>query len=118
MVLVIDIYDKAFHKFNSQNLWFAHSLFIDYYYKAAISHRVLFPTYGKHMFPSIGFLNLSAGLITTISQFLRVSELLEGHRAASLAYSKFSKILVLNLVCLLRKELLMALNSSTHVEQN
>ena len=38
-----------------------------------------------------GFLNLSAGLITTIAQFLRVSELLEGHRAASIAYSKFSR---------------------------
>merc|ERR1711934_412460 len=39
----------------------------------------------------IGTLNLAAGLITTISQFLRVSELLEGHRAASIAYSKFSR---------------------------
>ena len=45
----------------------------------------------------IGFLNLSAGLITTISQFLRVSELLEGHRA-SLAYSTLQEILALNLV--------------------
>ena len=39
----------------------------------------------------IGFFNLTAGLITTISQFLRVSELLEGHRAASISYSKFSR---------------------------
>jgi hypothetical protein len=39
----------------------------------------------------IGFFNLSAGLITTIAQFLRVSELLEGHRSASIAYSKFSR---------------------------
>ncbi len=38
-----------------------------------------------------GFLNLTAGLITTIAQFLRVSELLEGHRSASIAYSKFSR---------------------------
>ena len=39
----------------------------------------------------IGFLNLSAGLLTTVAQFLRVSELLEGHRAAAIAYSKFSR---------------------------
>ena len=39
----------------------------------------------------IGFLNLLAGLLTTIAQFLRVSELLEGHRAAAIAYSKFSR---------------------------
>ena len=39
----------------------------------------------------IGTLNLAAGLITTVAQFLRVSELLEGHRAASIAYSKFSR---------------------------
>ena len=51
----------------------------------------------------IGFLNLSAGLITTISQFLRVSELLEGHRAASLAYSKFSRNISVEQVFLLRK---------------
>jgi hypothetical protein len=45
----------------------------------------------------IGFFNLSAGLITTVSQFLRVSELLEGHRAASLAYSKFARNLSVEL---------------------
>ena len=37
------------------------------------------------------YTKLAAGLITTVAQFLRVSELLEGHRAASIAYSKFSR---------------------------
>jgi hypothetical protein len=46
----------------------------------------------------IGFLNLSAGLLTTVSQFLRVSELLEGHRAASIAYSKFSRNIAIELL--------------------
>jgi hypothetical protein len=51
-----------------------------------------FPDAWKEYVPlGIGFLNLSAGLITTVGQFLRVSELLEGHRAASLAYSKFAR---------------------------
>ena len=38
-----------------------------------------------------------AGLITTIGQFLRVSELLEGHRAATIAYSKFSRNIAVEL---------------------
>ena len=45
----------------------------------------------------IGTLNLAAGLITTIAQFLRVSELLEGHRAASIAYSKLSRKIAVEL---------------------
>ena len=39
----------------------------------------------------IGTLNLVAGLITTIAQFLRVSELLESHRVSSLAFGKLSR---------------------------
>ena len=46
---------------------------------------------------AIGFLNLTAGLITTTAQFLRVSELSEGHRAASIAYSKFSRNIAVEL---------------------
>ena len=39
----------------------------------------------------VGSLNIIAGLITTIAQFLKVAERMEGHRAASVAYSKFSR---------------------------
>ena len=39
----------------------------------------------------VGSLNIIAGLITTIAQFLKVAEKMEGHRAASVAYSKFSR---------------------------
>ena len=39
----------------------------------------------------IGTFNLVAGLITTIAQFLRVSELLEGNRSASIGYDKFAR---------------------------
>ena len=49
------------------------------------------PAWAAYVPLFIGFLNLTAGLITTIAQFLRVSELLEGHRAASISYSKFSR---------------------------
>ena len=86
------LHDKAFHKFNSQNLWFALPVIvISTITGIANFAQGSFPDAWKTYVPlGIGFLNLSAGLITTISQFLRVSELLEGHRA-SLAYSKFSR---------------------------
>jgi hypothetical protein len=45
----------------------------------------------------IGTLNLAAGLITTIAQYLRVAELLEGHRAASIAYAKLSRSIAVEL---------------------
>ena len=45
----------------------------------------------------IGFFNLTAGLITTISQFLKVAELMEGHRAASIAYAKISRNIAIEL---------------------
>ena len=87
------LHDKAFHKFNRQNLWFALPVIvISTITGTANFAQGSFPTAWKDYVPlGIGFLNLSAGLITTVSQFLRVSELLEGHRAASLAYSKFSR---------------------------
>ena len=40
---------------------------------------------------AIGTINILAGIITTISQFLRVSELQEGHRVASLSWGKYSR---------------------------
>ena len=39
----------------------------------------------------IGSINIVAGIVTTISQFLRVNELQEGHRVASLSWGKYSR---------------------------
>jgi len=39
----------------------------------------------------IGALNIIAGIISTVSQFLKISELNEGHRVASIAWGKFSR---------------------------
>uniref|UniRef100_A0A6C0C718 SLATT domain-containing protein n=1 Tax=viral metagenome TaxID=1070528 RepID=A0A6C0C718_9ZZZZ len=87
------MHDRAYINYNSQNLRFALPVII-------ISTVTGTANFAQSSFPAswqpyvplgIGFLNLTAGLITTIAQFLRVSELLEGHRAASIAYSKFSR---------------------------
>ena len=87
------LHDKSFKKFDRQNMWFALPvIIISTITGTANFAQGSFPDAWKEFVPlGIGFFNLSAGLITTVSQFLRVSELLEGHRAASIAYSKFSK---------------------------
>lgn len=57
-----------------------------------------FPDNMKTWIPLIiGFFNLTAGLITTVAQFLKVAELMEGHRAASIAYSKLSRNIAIEL---------------------
>ena len=51
-----------------------------------------FPEKYKHfLIMAIGTLNLIAGLITTISQFLRINELQEGYRVAEVGFSKLNR---------------------------
>lgn len=57
-----------------------------------------FPENMRSSVPAIiGFMNLVAGLIATIMQFLKVNELMEGHRVASLQYGKLSRTIRLEL---------------------
>ena len=87
------LHQKSFNKFEKQNMGFAIPVIvISTITGTANFAQGSFPDNMKEYVPLIiGFFNLAAGLITTIAQFLRVSELLEGHRAASIAYSKFSR---------------------------
>ena len=87
------MHDRAYLYYETQNFRFALPVIV-------ISTVTGTANFAQGSFPAswqtyvplvIGFFNLTAGLITTISQFLRVSELLEGHRSASIAYSKFSR---------------------------
>ncbi len=87
------MHDRSYMKFEKKNLRFALPVIV-------ISTVTGTANFAQGTFPEewntyvplvIGFFNLVAGLITTIAQFLRVSELLEGHRAATIAYSKFSR---------------------------
>jgi len=47
---------------------------------------------------TIGTLSIIAGIITTVSQFLKVSELNEGHRVAALSWGKFYRELNTQLI--------------------
>ena len=57
-----------------------------------------FPASIRSMVPSlIGGLNLIAGIIATIMQFLKINELMESHRSASQLYGKLSRKIRLEL---------------------
>ena len=85
------LHDRSHLMYSQKNLWFAIPVIvISTITGTANFAQGSFPEGAKTWAPLlIGTLNLAAGLITTIAQFLRVSELLEGHRAASIAYSKW-----------------------------
>jgi hypothetical protein len=93
------LHDRSFQKYTSQNMWFAIPVIIlSTITGTANFAQASFPESAKDIAPAIiGTLNLTAGLITTIAQFLRVSELLEGHRVASVAYGKFSRNITVEL---------------------
>ena len=93
------LHDRSFQKYTSQNMWFAIPVIIlSTITGTANFAQASFPDSAKDIAPAIiGSLNLAAGLITTIAQFLRVSELLEGHRVASVAYGKFSRNITVEL---------------------
>ena len=87
------LHDRSYAYYNKQNFRFALPVIVLSTITGTANFALKsFPEAWRETVPLvIGFLNLSAGLITTVSQFLRVSELLEGHRAASISYSKFSR---------------------------
>ena len=76
------LHDRSFQKYTSQNMWFAIPVIVlSTITGTANFAQASFPESARALAPAIiGSLNLAAGLITTIAQFLRVSELLEGHR--------------------------------------
>jgi len=51
----------------------------------------IYPSFELYLPLVIGALNLISGIITTIGQFLRVSELNEANRNASISYGKFAR---------------------------
>ena len=87
------LHDKAFNKYDRCNMCFSLPVIIlSTLTGVANFAQSSFPVDSRPMVSVIvGSLNIIAGLITTIAQFLKVAEKMEGHRAASVAYSKFSR---------------------------
>ena len=55
------------------------------------------PTVQPFVPSAIGGLNLITAIATTIMQFLKINELMEGHRVASVQYGKVSRTIRLEL---------------------
>ena len=89
------MHNRAFYNYRWQNFWFSIPVII-------LSNLTGIANFAqssipdsdpnKKLFPLvIGAVNITAGIITTIYQFLKVSELLEAHRAAHIGYAKFAR---------------------------
>jgi hypothetical protein len=93
------LHDRSYALYSKKNLYFALPVIIlSTITGTANFAQSSFPAAIQPYAPSmIGTLNLVAGLITTVSQFLRVSELLESHRVASLAFGKLSRNIAVEL---------------------
>jgi len=87
------LHSRSYNKFKSQNMWFALPvIIISTVTGTANFAQSSLPTDAQSWAPAaIGFLNLTAGLITTVAQFLRVSEQMEGHRASGVEYGKLAR---------------------------
>lgn len=93
------LHDKSMQKFNTSNMRFTIPVIVISTITGTASFALTsMPTSWQPYAPSvIGGLNLCAGLVSTISQFLRVSELLAEHRSASIAFGKFSRTIAVEL---------------------
>jgi len=87
------MHDRAYRVYREKNIRFALPVIvISTVTGTANFAQQSFPEAWKHYFiMGIGTLNLLAGLITTISQFLRINELQEGYRVAEVGFSKLSR---------------------------
>ena len=87
------MYDRAYRQYTKKNMGFAIPVIIlsTITGTANFAHES-FPEEWQEIVPmAIGSLNLVAGLLTTIAQFLRVNELQEGHRVAGIGFAKFGR---------------------------
>ena len=93
------LHDRSYQYYYYQNMWFAIPVIIlSTITGTANFAQGSFPESAKSIAPVIiGSLNLIAGLITTVAQFLRVSELLESHRVSSVSFGKFSRNITVEL---------------------
>jgi hypothetical protein len=87
------MHDRAYRIYREKNIRFALPVIvISTVTGTANFAQQSFPEEWKHYFiMAIGTLNLLAGLITTIAQFLRINELQEGYRVAEVGFSKLSR---------------------------
>jgi gas vesicle protein len=87
------LHDRAFRIFQLRNYCFTIPVIVLSTISGTASFSIAsFPVDLQVYVPMvIGGINIFVGIIQTIAQFLRISELAESHRVASTAYGKFSR---------------------------
>jgi hypothetical protein len=87
------LHDRAFRIFQLRNYCFTIPVIVLSTISGTASFSIAsFPVDLQVYVPMvIGGINIFVGIVQTIAQFLRISELAESHRVASTAYGKFSR---------------------------
>jgi hypothetical protein len=87
------LHDRAFRIFQLRNYCFTIPVIVLSTISGTASFSISsFPeNYQVYVPMVIGGINICVGIVQTIAQFLRISELAESHRVASTAYGKFSR---------------------------
>lgn len=90
---------KSYQKFKKQSMRFTLPIIIISTITGTANFaQETFPTQWQPYVPAgIGALNLFAAIMTTVAQFLKVSELLESHRVSSIHYGKLARSIRLEL---------------------
>lgn len=90
---------KAYQKYKSTSMAFTLPIIIISTLTGTANFaQETFPEDWRSVVPlGIGGLNLIAAIMTTVLQFLKANELMEGHRVASISYGKLSRTIKLEL---------------------
>jgi len=85
------LHSKAHQSFSKANAWFTIPVIImsTTTGTANFAQERLPEAYRGYFSMGVGAVNIFAGILTTIAQFLKISELNEAHRVASIAWDKF-----------------------------
>ena len=85
------LHSKARVKYYVKNIWFTIPVIILSTLTGTANFAIerVPQTYQPHYTIIIGSLNILAGIITTIAQFLKIGELNEAHRVSSITWDKF-----------------------------
>ena len=94
------LHNKSYEKYFSKNTWYTIPVIIMSTITGSANFAVerITDSNTKSMVSMlIGSVNILAGVITTIQQFLKISELNEGHRIAAISWDKFYRNIRLDL---------------------
>ena len=94
------LHDKSYIKYSNKRNWYTIPVIVISTLTGTANFAMeRVPEEYQDMFSiGIGSFNILAGIITTVSQFLKLNELTESHRVASIAWDKFHRSIRLELI--------------------